>query len=178
MQSPRALAGSVVLIAGIIFALASGMIFNAGASEIIHVALGVGFLLFAAAVLDFRTPLPIRVVAGIGIGVLALIFLLQAVADITRSADIASVAYGVLGQSLEKILGYVFLGWCVALAWFDSSGWRRVFGIVVLLIVLGVEVYSYAVTASGGTADVVLRLLYVPVFCWLAVEGARPSVKG
>ena len=102
MQSPLTLAGSVVVLVGVATAFVSGAVFNAEAAEIIHVGLGVGFLLLAAGSFDFWMLRIANLAAGITLAALGLIFLLQAVAELTDSAAIASVAYGVLGQIVRQ----------------------------------------------------------------------------
>jgi hypothetical protein len=173
MRSPRGLAGSIVVIAGIVFGLGAGIVFNAGATEILHVALGIGFLLFAIAVFDFRLPRVINWIACIGIGALALIFLLQGVAEISKSAELAQLAYGILGQRLEKALGYLFLGWCLAVVLRDSAGGTRALGIAALLVVMAVEIYGSIGAMTGLPVNEALKLLYVPVFVWLALESRK-----
>jgi hypothetical protein len=174
MQSPRGFAGSIVLIAGVVLALASGIIFNAGASEIIHVAMGLSFLLLASAVFDFRVPRAVNLIAAVSMVALALIFLAQAVADLSGSTAIAGIAYGVLGQLLERALGYVFLGWCIVVVLGHSTGWQRIVGFVVLLIVMASEIYTSAVSMTGGEAPVTLKFLLLLLFVWLALESSKP----
>jgi len=126
------------------------IVLGGGASEVLHVALGLSFLLLAASVFDFALPPWIKLAPSPAIGVLGGTFLLQGIADIARSASIAGFAYGVLGQRLEKLLGYVFLAWCAAILFFDSRGTTRILGFLVFAIVLGVEIYSYAIALGGG----------------------------
>ncbi len=169
MRSPRGFAGSVVLVAGVALALAVAITFNAGGSEIVHIALGLGFLLLASAVFDFRLPRAVNWIAATCMTVLALIFLAQAVADLTRSPAVSGFAYGVLGQYFERALGYVFLIWCIVLALRDSVGWTRLFGFVAIAIALAVDLYGYVVPDTGE-----LKLLTLLVFVWLILECIKP----
>ena len=173
-RSARGMAAMVILLVGVALALAVAILIGKGAEPIIHIALGLSFALLAFAVYDFRLPPWITIAAAIGIGLLAAIFLLQAASDLTHVAPLTYLAFDLLGQRLEKILGYVFLLWCLALVFIDSSGWTRIFGFAVLAVVVVVEGYSLAVAATGGVAPGVLKLLYLPVFVWLVLESLKP----
>ena len=174
MRSARGVAAAIILLVGVALALAVAILIGNGAEPIVHIALGLGFGLLAFAVFDFRLPTWITIAAAIGIGLLAMIFLLQAASDLTHVAPLTYLAFDLLGQRLEKILGYVFLLWCLALVFIDSHGWTRVVGFVVLAVVVVVEGYSLAVAATGGEASAVLKLLYLPVFVWLLLESLKP----
>jgi hypothetical protein len=176
VQSARGAAAMVVLLAGVAVALAVAILIGEGAEAIIHIVLGLGFALLALAVFDFRLPAWITIAAAIGIALLAAIFLLQAASDLTHAPPLTYLAFDLLGQRLEKILGYVFLLWCLALVGLDSRGWRRGFGFAVLAVVVAVEGYSTATVAGGGEASAALKLLYLPVFGWLLLESLRPSL--
>ena len=122
MRSPRVFVGAGILLLGVPIALLSSILFDAGASAILHIALGASFLLIASAVFDFQLPPWMNWVGGAGIAAAGVVFLLQGISDIVQSQPFATFAYGVLGQYLEKVLGYVFILWCVALVFFDSRG--------------------------------------------------------
>jgi hypothetical protein len=92
MRSVRTFLGTVVLLLGVPLALAVAAIFGAGASTIIHAALGASFLLIAVAAFDFELPAWITLPARGAIGGLAAIFLAQATSDATQSAAIHALA--------------------------------------------------------------------------------------
>jgi hypothetical protein len=173
MRSPRTVAGAIVLIAGIPLALAAGIFANA-AEVAIHIVLGASFLLFASAAFDFRLPRWAEVGGAAGIGLLAIIFLLQAAADASHAPWLVDLAYAQLGQRLEKILGYVFLAWCGVLLVCDSTGWTRSLGFAVFALVVAAEIYSAAAGFLGLPTTEILKLLYLPLFLWLLFEGAKP----
>ncbi|WP_423067467.1 hypothetical protein [Devosia sp. CN2-171] len=179
MRSKSGLAGALVLIAGVPAALGSAIAFNgAGASEIIHVALAVSFLLFAVAVFDFQLALWLRWIFVVGISVLAAIFLVQAVADLARSTEIKGIAYGVLGQVLEKWLGYLFIAWCAVICFIRSVGILRIVGLLALALVVGTEIYGFTVRASGEAPPQALKFLYLPLIAWLGVLSlSRPPTE-
>ncbi len=173
MRSPGVLAGALVLLLGVPLAIVAASVFEGGAPIVIHAALGVSFLLFARAALDFKLPLWISAPACVAIGVLAIIFLLQGASDLFHSDDLGRLAYGVLGQRLEKILGYAFLLWCLAILCLASGGSARVVGAIVLAIVACAEIYGLAIALGGAQTPEWLKLLYLPTFVWLALEGAK-----
>jgi hypothetical protein len=165
----------VILLAGVALAFVAGVVFDNGAGAILHLALAVSFMLIGSATFDFRTPGWTAWTAGAGIGVLGAIFLLQGVSDLTQSAALANFAYGILGASLEKVLGYIFLAWCAAVLLTDSAGPSRLFGTAALAVGLGVEAYSYAAPYLGAAAPDALKLMYLSVFVWLLLESRKPA---
>jgi hypothetical protein len=175
MRSPSAVAGALVLILGALLAVVASSAFENAAEIIIHAALGVSFALFARAAFDFGIPTSIAWAACATIGVLAGVFLLQGVADLLQSEQLRHFAYEVLGQRLEKILGYAFVLWCLALVVGRSRRKTRALGAVVLAVIMAAELYGFAVTYGGGRAPEVLKLLYLPLFVWLLLEGVKPQ---
>jgi hypothetical protein len=173
MRSRSANAGALVIMLGAPLAIAGAAAIDNAAEVIIHLALGTGFLLFARAAFDFGLPRWASILSFATIGVFALLFLLQAAADLTQSLPLRRLAYDILGQRLEKILGYGFLVCCAGLLAWRSTGWIKVFGAVVFALVVGVEVYSFAMSLGAGQAPQSLKLLYLPLFVWLLAEGAR-----
>jgi hypothetical protein len=66
--------------------------------------------------------------------------------------------------------------WLVALWLTDSWGKTRLLGLITLVSVVGLEVYSYylsAVDSSLNTAAPALKLLYLLPFVWLLLEGKK-----
>lgn len=177
MRSPRAFAGGLIPLLGAPLALITSMAFGEGAETVIHLALAASFLSLALAVFDFKLPTWIGFAACGAAAALAAIFLLQAVGDLAHSASLRRLAYDVLGQRLEKILGYVFLFWCVAMLMGDSAGRTRIFGGIVLGSIFCVEVYGVVTTYAGGETPGFLKLLYLPLFVWLLLEGMKPRAS-
>ena len=170
MRSVLGFAGSLIVLAGVVIGLSSAIILNAGGSEILHLALGGGFVLLALAVFDFRQPAWVKWGAAVPMMILAGIFTIQGLADLTRSPLLADIAYANLGQTGEKLLGDIFIAWCLALVIFDSTGRTRWLGFACIAVVVVVEVYFYWTQATGGDVNDALKLLYAPLFIWLALE--------
>ena len=172
MRSPLGVAGSLVLLLGVPAAI--GVAALGGSAEVaIHIALGVCFVLLALATFEYRLPRAISWTACAAIGVLGAIFLLQAAAEATASPDLRKLAFDILGQRLEKVLGYAFLAWCVAIVVMDSSRWPRWLGAIVLAAAFGVEAYAFYAASTGQQASETLKLVYLGVFVWLLLESAR-----
>jgi hypothetical protein len=171
MRSPRAVSAALILLLGVALALITGIAFGDGAENVIHLTLGASFLLLAFAVFDFRLPRWINLAASAATGALAVIFLLQGASDLAHSASLQHLAYAVLGQRLEKMLGDAFLLWCVAMLFRDSTGRTRILGVVVLVTIFFIEIYSIVIVYVGGEAPGVLKLFYLPLFIWLLLEG-------
>jgi hypothetical protein len=174
MRSPRAVAAALILLLGVALALITGIVSGDGAENVIHLALAASFLLLAFAVFDFRLQAWINLAASAATGALGAIFLLQGASDLAHSASLQHLAYEVLGQRLEKVLGYAFLVWCIAMLFRDSGGRTRILGVAVLVTIFFIEIYSIVPANVGGEAPGVLKLFYLPVFVWLLLEGISP----
>lgn len=174
MRSPRAVSAALILLLGVALALLSGIVLGEGAENIIHLALAASFVLLAFAVFDFRLQRWINMAASAATGALAGIFLLQGVSDLAHLASLQHLAYEVLGQRLEKVLGDAFLLWCVAMLFWDATGKTKIFGVVVLVAIFFIEIYSMVTAYGGGEAPGFLKLFYLPLFIWLLLEGIEP----
>jgi hypothetical protein len=128
MRSPRGFAAALVLLLGATLAVITGVAFGDGAENVLHLALAASFLLLTFAVFDYNLPAWINLAACAATGALAAVFLLQGASDLMHSASLQHLAYEVLGQRLERILGYAFLLWCVAMLLRGSAGSTRLFG--------------------------------------------------
>lgn len=173
MRSPRGFAAALLLLVGVLLAVIVGAMVGEGAENVIHLTLAGCFMLLAFAVFDFNLPTWAKLAACMATGVLAVIFLLQGAADLLQSQMLRHLAYDVLGQRLEKMLGYAFLLWCGGVLLQDSRDWTRTFGAIVLLAILAIESYGLALSYFGGAAPDALKLLYLPLFVWLMLESAR-----
>jgi hypothetical protein len=172
MRSSRGFAGSLIPLIGVVAAIADLLAGGGEAELIIHVSLGASFLLLAMAVRDFALPFWMNVAAGVAFAVFGAIFLLQALSDLTQLPQVTYVAFDLLGQRLERVLGYLFLLWCFAVLALDCRGRARLLGAIVLAIVFAAEAYGFALSVAGHAAPGVLKLLYLPVFAWLLVVSA------
>ena len=74
---------------------------------------------------------------ALALSVLAMIFLLQGVAELAHNESLTHFVYQVLGQRTEAWAGDLFLLWCIAVVVIDSRGWTRMLGAVALALVVG-----------------------------------------
>lgn len=97
---------------------------------------------------------------GLAMGALAAIFLAQGLSELVRDEAFTHFVYQVLGQRLERWLGYVFLLWCAAVLVSDSRGTIRVLGCA-----------AVALAAFSRVLD--QNALNLLPFVWLALESVR-----
>jgi hypothetical protein len=172
MQSAAGLVGALVMLLGAVLALAIGAV-GGDAELVFHVVLSASFALLARSAFDFTGPGWIKIVGCSAMGLLAAIFLLQAVNDLAPSEQLRHIALDLLGQRVERILGYVFIGWCLSVVLAHSKGVTRLLGGVILTVVIGVEIYGLVVIWRGGQMPGALRLLSLLLFVPLLLESAK-----
>src|SRR3954452_22979806 len=102
------LAASVCLLA-VPVALLFQLIVGSGAELVLHLVLGVGFLLTAFAVFDFAPPRWLPWVGCLSIGALGVTFLLQGISQLLHNDSLTYLAFRVLGQQFEGLSVDVFL---------------------------------------------------------------------
>jgi hypothetical protein len=122
------LAASVCLLA-VPVAFLFQLIVGSGAEMVLHLVLGVGFLLTAFAVFDFEPPRWLPWVGCLSIGALGATFLLQGISPLPHNDQLTYLAFQILGQQAETLSGDVFLVWCSATVLLMSHGKVRLFGI-------------------------------------------------
>jgi hypothetical protein len=181
IQSRSGLWGSLLIVAMVPLAVLYQMLFSSGVDTFVHWILASGAVLLALATRDFeRIPGWIHAVGTLAATTLALIFMLQGLSHLVASDWLTRLAYGTLAEWPEPWLLRVFLfGWGGALLVLHSTGKTRIFGIVALLCVLGMELYRFAAPTFGWVYPEVLRATYLLPFVWLIVESIkRPERNG
>jgi hypothetical protein len=169
------LAASVCLLAvpvGLLFQLIVG----SGAEIVLHLVLGVGFLLTAFAVFDFEPPRWLPWVGCLSIGAFGATFLLQGISQLLHIDWLTYLAFQILGQQLETWSVDVFLVWCSATVLLMSHGKVKLFGICVIALAVGAEIYTYGVRYFGsgaGGVSPLLKLVVLLPFVWLLLESSK-----
>ena len=151
-----------------------------GAEVVIHLALAFGAALMAVAVFDFRTARWIAWTGSLSLGVLAVIFLLQAVAELAQRDTLTRLAYRGLGQGIEARAADLFVIWCMAVVLVDSRGWTRIVGAGAVALVAGMRGYSYYLAYRGTSLDAeapALKVLALLPFIWLLLEARRTRAE-
>jgi hypothetical protein len=158
-------------------AIVAQMLSEGAADFVIHVAVGIGSLLLAAAVFDFRLPRWLNWVGAVSAALFGTIFLLQAASQLIPSEALHYLAFDVLGQELEGVLPYVGVVWFVGLLIADSRGWTRVLGVAVMAIVVGASIVNIVGPWLGLDASAPLVVFILP-FGWLLLESAKARPTG
>jgi len=169
------LAASVCLLA-VPVALLFQLIVGSGAELVLHLVLGVGFLFIAFAVFDFAPPRWLPWVGCLSIGALGVTFLLQGISQLLHIDWLTYLAFQILGQQVEAWSVDVFLVWCSATVLLMSHGKVKLFGIGVMVLAVGAEIYSYGVryfgSGAGGVSPLLKLVLLLP-FVWLLLESSK-----
>ena len=155
------------------------MAVGGGAEVVIHLVLGAGAALMAVAVFDFHTARWIAWTGFLSLKVLAVIFLLQALSELTGNASLTHFAYQVLGQRWEALAGDLFVIWCIAVLYLDSRGWTEKVGAVALALVVLMRGYAFYLSSRGtslNTEAPALKLLALLPFVWLLLEARQATL--
>jgi hypothetical protein len=169
------LAASVCLLA-VPVALVFQLIVGGGAEIVLHLVAGVGCVLTAFAVFDFEPPRWLPWVGCVSIGAFGATFLLQGISQLLHIDWLTYLAFQILGQQVEALSVDVFLVWCSATVLLMSHGKVKLFGICVLVLAIGAEIYSYGVryfgSGAGGVSPLLKLVLLLP-FVWLLLESSK-----
>lgn len=177
MRSTTGLAAAVLLLLAVPLAFGSQILVDGSADLMIHLVVGAGCVLLAAAMFDFGLPRWVNRIGAAAAGAFGSIFLLQAFSQLVQIDALTYIAFDVLGQGVEKILPYVILIWFVALLLLGSRGKSRILGWSVMSIVVGVELVSIVGPLVGIHVES-QKLLFLLPFAWLLIESGkrRPDV--
>ena len=178
MRSPRGFAAAVVFLTAVPLSALYQMVTAGNPAIVIHVALAVGAALMALAVFDFRTARWIAWTGSASLSILAVIFLLQGVSELTQNTSMTDLAYRVLGQRLEAWAGDLFILWCVMVLFRDSRGWRRIVGTCAIAPVVLMRGYAHYLSSLGTSlsaeAPALISLALLP-FGWLLLETTKTT---
>jgi len=178
MRSRRGLFASIVFLLALPLTALYQMLIGSGAEVVIHGALALGSALMSFAVFDFKGPRWARWMGSTSAGVLAAVFSLQGLSELTHDETLTYLAYRVLGQRLEGWLVDVFMVWCVVVLVVDRLVAWRIPGIVAMSTVACVRAYSLVLAYQGLSLDAaapVLKIVWLLPFVWLMVAAMQPS---
>jgi hypothetical protein len=180
MRSRAGALGALTVLLSVPLTVLGAILLGISDQITVHVLLATGVYLTAVAAFDFGLPRWFAAAGAALAGGTATIFLLQALAEITQSASLASFAYDVVGQAPEKVLPDLLMVWFAGVLLVACHGRTRVLGWVLLVLAIGYEV---ARTIPGSTIDrdvAALRAVYLLPFVWFLVESlkrVRPSPR-
>ena len=177
MKSRRVFLAALVILLALPITVLYQILFGNGADVVIHGVLAIGAFSLAVAVFDFgRVAKSITWMGSLAAVAEGVIFLLQGASHLIPSAAFTDFVYQGLGQWPEKLFMDLIIFWLVALWFTDSQGRMRFLGLITLVSVVGLEVYSYSllsVDSSINTAAPALKLLYLLPFLWLLLESNK-----
>ena len=177
MKSPRGFAAAAVFLLALPVTLLYQAVIGSGTEIVVHAALALGAALMASAVFDFRTRRWISWCGSVSIGVLAVIFFIQCLSELTKHATLTQLSYQLLGQHIENVLGNLFLMWCVVVLLVDSQGKTKALGFVALSATVCMEAYAIGLNFLGSSLDAeapILKVLALLPFAWLLFESWKP----
>jgi hypothetical protein len=105
-------------------------------------------------------------------GAFGAIFLLQGLSQLVHNEALTYIAFGVLGQQIEKVLPYLIIIWFVALLLAGSSGKSRILGWIAMSTVIAVELVAIVGPAVGVQVESQKLLFLLPIV-WLLVESGK-----
>lgn len=177
MRSQRGFLAALVLLLALPITVLYQILVGAGADTVIHVLLATGSLLLAASVFDFnKMPKWITWLGSLAAAAEGTIFLLQGVSHLVRNAAFSDLVYQRLGQWPERLFMDVVIVWLIALWLTDSWGKTRLMGLIALVSIVGLELYSYSLSYAGGSINMAapaLKLVYLLPFVWLLFESNK-----
>src|SRR5215217_9496914 len=174
VRSPRGILAASVCLLAVPVALLFQLIVGSGAEIVLHLVGGVGCLLTAFAVFDFKPPRWLPWIGCLSIGAFGATFLLQGISQLLHIDWLTYVAFQILGQQVETLSVDVFLVWCSATVLLMSHGKVKLFGICVMVLAVSAEIYSYVVRYFGsGAVSPLLKLTLLLPFVWLLLESSK-----
>ena len=128
------------------------------------------------AVFDFdRLPKSITWIGCLAAAAEGTIFHLQEVSHLIQNPAFTDLVYQRLGQWPERLFMDLIIVWWVGLWLTESQDRTRLIGLVALVSVVGMELYSYIrsyLDSSINTAGPELTLFLLP-FVWLLLESSK-----
>jgi hypothetical protein len=181
MRSKRGLLASIALLSALPLTALYQMVLGAGVEVVIHGALAVGAALMSFAVFDFKSPRWATWMGSVSTGVLAAVFFLQALSEVTHDEALTYLAYRVLGQRLEGWLVNLFMAWCVVVLVVDRKVTGRRLGIGAMATVASVQAYSLCLAYRGTSLDAeapILKILWLTPFAWILLASTTRQEGG
>jgi hypothetical protein len=149
---------------------------GSGAELVLHLVGGVGCLLTAFAVFDFKPPRWLPWIGCLSIGAFGATFLLQGISQLLHIDWLTYLAFQILGQQVEGLSADIFLLWCSATVLLMSHGKVKLFGIGAMAVAVSAEIYSngvrYLGSGAGGVSPLLKLTLLLP-FAWLLFESSK-----
>jgi hypothetical protein len=176
VRSPRGVLAASVCLLAVPVALLVQLMVGSGAELVLHLVGGVGCLLTAFAVFDFKPPRWLPWIGCLSIGAFGATFLLQGISQLLHIDWLTYLAFQILGQQVEGLSADIFLLWCSATVLLMSHGKVKLFGIGAMAVAVSAEIYSngvrYLGSGAGGVSPLLKLTLLLP-FAWLLLESSK-----
>lgn len=167
--------GAVIVLLSVPLAVLAQLLAGVSSEISVHLLLAAGMALVALSA--WRPDLPRRMAwAGVlTAAALGVVFLLQGLTDLTQSETLSALAYGILGQWPEKVLGDLLLVWFIGVNLLVGRGNTRRLGWVVLSVAACLEV-ARTLPGLGIGSSVPGVVTFLVPFVWFAFESAAARV--
>jgi hypothetical protein len=173
MRSARGVASAVFMLLALPATILSSQISDDAPGVVIHIMLGVSCVALALAIADFGLPrwlnwVGIASAAGVGA-----IFLLQAVSSaIPNNEPLDGFAFGILGQTPERLLPLGVSIWFAGLLLAGTKGRTRLIGWALVPACIGLQVGTFLGLVLGIEVQN-LKIVFLLVFAWLLIESLK-----
>jgi hypothetical protein len=176
LRSAWAVAAGATMLLSVPLALATQSLGENVPQVVVHVVLTIGMLLFVRAIFDFGLPRWINLIGAVSAALFAAVFFLQAVsAFFPENAALDDVAFGLLGNWPERLLGLGVYVWFIGLLLLGTEGRTRLIGWVIVPIVTAYHLISAAAALFAITVPSLGVFSFLLPFVWLLIEGAKRS---
>ena len=176
LRSAWAVAAGVTMLLSVPLALATQALGENIPQVVVHVVLTIGMLFFVRAIFDFGLPRWINLIGAVSAALFAAVFFLQAVsAFFPENAALDDIAFGLLGNWPERVLGLGVYVWFIGLLLLGTEGRTRLIGWVIVPIVTAYHLISAAAALFAITVPSLGVLSFLLPFVWLLIEGAKRS---
>jgi hypothetical protein len=173
MRSPAGALGALAVLLAVPMEVL-GQLLGVREGILVHVFLGIGTLLVAYAAFQFGLPRWLAWAGFLVATALALIFLLQALTELTMSESLRGLGYGILGQWPEGMLGELIMLWFLAPLGLASRGRTRRLGVLILPSVIALALLrSLPGLPLGGGVPAILLLLIA--YTWILFASAQSA---
>ena len=174
MRSIWAVAAALAILLSLPLAVASQALGQNAPDIVVHLALGIGMLLFVKAAFDFGLPRWISVIGAVSAALFAVVFLLQALSSLfPDNAALDDVAYGLLGNWPERALVLGIDVWFLGLLLLGTEGRTRLIGWIIVPLLTAYHLISAAGAVLAIAVPSLGALGLLPPFVWLLIEGAK-----
>jgi pimeloyl-ACP methyl ester carboxylesterase len=168
--------GAVIVLLSVPLAIVAQLLAGVPSEISVHLLLTAGMALLAISASRPDLPRWMAWAGALTAAGLGLVFLLQGLTELTHSETLSALAYGVLGQWPEKVLGDLLLVWFIGVNLLVGRGKTRRLGWVVLTLAACLEVARMLPGLGIGSSVPGVVPFLVP-FVWFVFESAAARIE-